>query len=152
MFESKKDKEIDFQIGEDLSAINESTSTIGGRLKFFKFMGISLLVPWAFVLVFPNWIYDFYGTWGVGKISGIPIAIVFFGSVLFAYALIQHFVADIDENKLLESEIMQTASYQQSSNRRYFAWIGSVLAGFLHIVLLTSVCSTLVTYNLYLFE
>lgn len=149
-----RSEENDEAIAENLVDFSDA---LGYRYMAIRFVKIFLVLNgliWLAAIIFPNFaIFLFERLGGIGGKVSMAMLIFpgIFGFTLF-YSLIRLTLPDVEENKMLDSELMGSVNYQSSASRRYLVWIGAILGGFFNSMLLGIMCLFLNNNGLYLFS
>lgn len=152
--ETKKDAKRNEQFDKNISQFVEDMSDRSVSKGFLILSSVALIISWLFVLLFSNFAVFFYDK--LGGFSSKPVFFVLFvpflAGFVFAYSVFRLKFPDMEENKLLESDLMASLDYQNNSNKRWLLWIFSILTGLANVVLLIIVSSALNKNSLYLFD
>ena len=152
--ESKKQAKINADFDKNLSQFVDDMAHRRVQRGFLFIAGAVLGLSWLCVFLFSNFAVYFFDK--LGGIASKPVffllCIPFLAGFAFAYSICRMKFPDMEENKLLESDLMASLDYQSSSNKRRFLWIFSILTGLLNVILLAIVSSVLNKYGLYLID
>jgi len=148
--DAKRNEKFDKNISQFVEDMGDKSVSNG----FLILSGIALIISWLSVLLFSNFAVFFYEK--LGGFTSKPVTIIllvpFFAGFIFAYSVFRLKFPDMEENKLLESDLMASLDYQNNSNKRWFLWIFSILTGLANVFLLIVVSSVLDKNGLYLFD
>lgn len=153
-WETKKQAKINEDFDQSISQFVEEMADNRVRRGFLILSGIVLSTGWLFVFLFSNLAVLLSEKFGgfTSKPVVIVLFVPFLAGFVFAYSVFRLKFPDMEDNKLLESDLMASLDYQNNSNKRWFLWIFSILAGLINVVLLILVSSVLNNNGLFLFE
>ena len=148
----KKQEKQDEETAQTLIDFAEELNSpfVAYRL-LWRFLLINIII-WLLVLLFPNFFVRLFEILGNGKLSMVLLGVPFGFGLYLAYIIFRIKIPDVEENKTLNSDLMGSLDYQTASNKRYFVWTLSILAGVLNIVFITIICFILDSKRLYLFD
>lgn len=68
------------------------------------------------------------------KARFIPFSVPFGTGLWLAYSLARLRSPDLEDRKLLDSELMGTIAYNSEANRRYITWLVAIVAGVFNVL------------------
>ena len=107
--------------------------------RYFGLLAAAVLVfCWILVALLPNFLVRIYAILG-GFSSGpvmIASSVPLWSGFFLAYSELRIRIPDLETKKTLDGEMMASFSYNEESNRRWFAWIGAILFGLGNLALM----------------
>lgn len=149
---SDKNEEDDQRIAQDVSNFVDELDNPKELYSYLRWFLVLNIVIWLLVSIFPNYFYYFFERFfDSNKFFAVLLGIPFGAGLFLAYLILRILVPDVEENKTLESDVMGSLGYQSAANKRYYVWLGAILAGIFNLILMIVLCNFLVANELYLF-
>lgn len=151
---TEKNEKINAEFDENFSDFMEVLANRAWLWRVLSFCLFCLFSVWGFVIFFSNIFLAIVRVLGgfTSKQTLLLLGIPFILGIVSAYSIFRLKFPDIEENKLLESDLMASISYEQNANKRWFIWIFSILFGLINILLVIFTAIFLENNGLYLFE
>ena len=151
---TEKNEKINAEFDENFSDFMEVLANRAWLWRVLSFCLFCLFSVWAFVIFFSNVFLAIVRVLGgfASKQTLLLLGIPFILGIVSAYSIFRLKFPDIEENKLLESDLMASIKYEQNANKRWFIWIFSILFGLINILLVIFTAIFLEDNGLYLFE
>ncbi|HUF04546.1 MAG TPA: hypothetical protein VMM38_10260 [Aridibacter sp.] len=124
----------DEKVGEGVVAFTELLSDTRFLYRTIQIFGVLNITLWIIAVLFADRVIglvDLLGRFG-DKPRLVPFVIPFFAGWVLVYSLARLQSPDLEDRKLLDSDVMGSIAYNSEANRRFFTWIVAILAGVLN--------------------
>ena len=124
---------------ETASDMVEIVASLSDRRALMRFLRLCLwinLIVWVVAIVFAAPVYRVMSAVLTSKLGVIVLAVPFGFGMFLAYCLFRLKFPAIEDNRMLQSELMGSLSYERESSRHRLVWLFSVAGGVLNVLLL----------------
>ena len=137
-WETKKSEKENEELDRNLTELVDNLAHRSALLRFLAVCAAGNALVWLAVLATPSAVYQGFGlVYGLSDKVGMSLLGLPFGFAMFAaYCLLRLKFPDVEDNKQLDSAMMASFEYQAQSGKRWFIWMGSILAGVVNVLLL----------------
>lgn len=151
---TEKNEKINAEFDENFSEFIELLENRTMLWRILSFCLFCLFSVWVFVFFFSNIFLSIVRVLGgfTSKQTMLLLGIPFIFGIVSAYSAFRLKFPDMEENKLLDSDLMASINYEQNANKRWLIWIFSILFGLINILLVIFTAIFLDDNGLYLFE